>query len=123
MERKLRIETLTVPKPLEIQAPDEKFLSEITNLIEDRIDDPDLSVHSLSKLSGVGSKQIYRKITQLTGLSPVEYIRSIRMKKAAILLSQKKFTVSEVMYMVGVSSHSYFSKCFRAEFGKAPREQ
>lgn len=51
-------------------------------------------------------------------MSPVEYIKSIRMKKAAMLLQQKKFTVAEVMYMVGFSNHSYFSKCFQAEFGK-----
>ncbi|MDR1416154.1 MAG: response regulator [Prevotellaceae bacterium] len=120
LQRKLRIEAIGLPKAAEVIAPDEKFLSEITNIIEDRMDDSDLSVNSLSHLSGAGSKQIYRKIKQLTGMSPVEYIRSIRMKKAAILLSQKKFTVSEVMYMVGFSSHSYFSKCFQAEFGKPP---
>jgi signal transduction histidine kinase/ligand-binding sensor domain-containing protein/DNA-binding NarL/FixJ family response regulator len=120
LQRKLRIEAIGLPETMEIIAPDEKFLSEITNIIEDRIDDSNLSVNALSQLSGIGSKQIYRKIKQLTGMSPVEYIRSIRMKKAAILLSQKKFTVSEVMYMVGFSSHSYFSKCFQAMFGKIP---
>ena len=55
-------------------------------------------------------------------MSPVEYIKSIRMKNAAMLLQQKKFTVAEVMYMVGFSNHSYFSKCFQAEFGKTPRQ-
>jgi ligand-binding sensor domain-containing protein/CheY-like chemotaxis protein/AraC-like DNA-binding protein/nitrogen-specific signal transduction histidine kinase len=120
LQRKLRIEAISLPKTPEIIAPDEKFLSAITGIIEDRMDDPDLSVNSLSRLSGIGSKQIYRKVKQLTGMSPVEYIRSIRMKKAAIFLSQKKFTVSEVMYMVGFSNHSYFSKCFQAEFGKLP---
>ena len=74
------------------------------------------------ELSGISNKQIYRKIKQLTGMSPVEYIKSIRMKKAAMLLQQKKFTVAEVMYMVGFSNHSYFSKCFQAEFGKTPKQ-
>jgi DNA-binding response OmpR family regulator/anti-sigma regulatory factor (Ser/Thr protein kinase) len=120
MQHKLRVEALAQPKTVEIADPDEKFLSEVTSIIEDRMDDPELSVNSLSRISGVGAKQIYRKVKQLTGLSPVEYIRSVRMKKAAILLSQKKFTVSEVMYMVGFSSHSYFSKCFQAEFGEVP---
>jgi signal transduction histidine kinase/AraC-like DNA-binding protein len=122
LERKFRIETLTAPKAVERVSPDEKFLSEITNIIEDRINDPGLNVNLLGTLSGIGSKQIYRKIKQLTGKSPVEYIRSIRMKKAAMLLSQNKFTVSEVMYMVGFSSSSYFSKCFQAEFGKSPKQ-
>ena len=55
-------------------------------------------------------------------MTPVEYIKSIRMKRAAQLLSQKKFTVAEVMYMVGFSNHSYFSKCFQTEYGKTPRQ-
>jgi signal transduction histidine kinase/ligand-binding sensor domain-containing protein/CheY-like chemotaxis protein len=123
LKQKLRIETLTTPKSVEtLISSNEKFLSEITNIIEDRIADPYLNVNSLSTLSGNGSKQIYRKIKQLTGMSPVEYIRSIRIKKAAMYLSQNKFTVSEVMYMVGFSSSSYFSKCFQAEFGKTPKE-
>lgn len=122
IEDKLRIENITIPKVTEVTSLDEKFLSEITQLIEDRIDDSDLNVNLLCSISGIGSKQVYRKIKQLTGMSPVEYIRSIRIKKAAMLLAQKKFTIAEVMYMVGFSNHSYFSKCFQAEFGKTPRE-
>lgn len=122
LENKLRLETLASPKPIKAVSPDEKFLSQITEIIEDKVADSDLNVNSLGTISGIGSKQIYRKIKQLTGMSPVEYIRSIRIKKAAMLLSQNKFTVSEVMYMVGFSNHSYFSKCFKAEFGKTPRQ-
>ncbi|WP_029902483.1 two-component regulator propeller domain-containing protein [Prevotella sp. 10(H)] len=122
IEDKLRIETIATPQAIEATSPDEKFLSEIIGIIENKISDPDLNVNALSTISGIGSKQIYRKIKQLTGLSPVEYIRSIRLKKAAMLLSQKKFTVAEVMYMVGFSNHSYFSKCFQTEFGKTPRQ-
>lgn len=55
-------------------------------------------------------------------MSPVEYIKSIRMKKAAMLLKQKKFTIAEVMYMVGYSNPSYFSKCFQATFGCTPKQ-
>jgi len=122
LEDKLRIETIAAPKAIEATSPDEKFLSEITTIIEDKIADPDLNVNALSDISGVGSKQIYRKIKQLTGLSPVEFIRSVRLKKAAMLLSQNKFSIAEVMYMVGFSNRSYFSKSFQAEFGKTPRE-
>jgi len=122
IENKLRIETISTPQAIEATSPDEKFLSEIIGIIENKISDPDLNVNALSTISGIGSKQIYRKIKQLTGMSPVEYIRSIRLKKAAMLLSQKKFTVAEVMYIVGFSNHSYFSKCFHTEFGKTPRQ-
>ena len=122
VENVVRLETLSAPKPIEAVSPDEKFLTSITNLIEDKIDDPSLNVNSLSTISGISSKQIYRKVKQFTGMSPVEYIRSIRMKKAAMLLTQNKFTISEVMYMVGFSNNSYFSKCFQSEFGKTPRQ-
>ena len=117
------MEKISFPKPVEeIASQDEKFLTAITQLIEDHISDSDLNVNALCNLSGVGSKQIYRKVKQLTGMSPVEYIKSIRMKKAAMLLQQRKFTVSEVMYMVGYSNASYFSKCFQGVFGKTPKQ-
>ena len=116
------MESLPILKPIEAESQDEKFLSNIIRLIEDHLSDADLNVNALCELSGISNKQIYRKIKQLTGMSPVEYINSIRMKKAAMLLQQKKFTVAEVMYMVGFSNHSYFSKCFQAEFGKTPRQ-
>ena len=122
-EVRARIEKISSPKPIkEIASQDEKFLATITQLIEDHISDSDLNVNALCNLSGVGSKQIYRKVKQLTGMSPVEYIKSIRMKKAAMLLQQRKFTVSEVMYMVGYSNASYFSKCFQGIFGKTPKQ-
>ena len=119
---KKQLESLPILKPIEAESQDEKFLSNIIRLIEDHLSDADLNVNALCELSGISNKQIYRKIKQLTGMSPVEYIKSIRMKKAAMLLQQKKFTVAEVMYMVGFSNHSYFSKCFQAEFGKTPRQ-
>lgn len=122
LESKLRIETISTPQAIEATSPDEKFLSSITRIIEDKVADPDLNVNSLSTISGIGSKQIYRKLKQLTGMSPVEYIRKIRMKKAAILFTQNKFTIAEVMYMVGFSNPSYFAKCFQAEFGKTPKQ-
>jgi len=116
------LEVLSTPKEIEAESWDEKLLADITKIIEDKVADPDLNVNNLSQLSGISTKQIYRRIKHLTGLTPVDYIRSIRMKKAAMLLAQKKFSVAEVMYLVGFSSHSYFSKCFQAKYGKAPKQ-
>lgn len=121
-QTKSSLDSLPVLKPIEAESQDEKFLSNIIRLIEDHLSDADLNVNALCELSGFSNKRIYRKMKQLTGMSPVEYIKSIRMKKAAMLLQQKKFTVAEVMYMVGFSNHSYFSKCFQAEFGKTPKQ-
>lgn len=122
VENKIRLESITEVEPIKAVSPDEKFLSEITSIIEDRIDDPELSVNALSEISGYGTKQLYRKTKQLTGKTPVEYIRTIRLKKASMLLVKKSFTISEIMYMVGFSNSSYFSKCFHQEFGMTPSQ-
>lgn len=120
-ETKARIEVLTTPKEIETVSYDEKFLANVISLIEEHISDSELNVNALCEWTGTNNKQMYRKIKQMTGMTPVEYIKSIRMKKAAMLLKQQKFTVAEVMYMVGFSNHSYFSKCFQAEFGVTPK--
>ena len=113
---------MTEPKAIAIVSHDEKLLANITRAIEENIDDSALNVDYLSKKTGISPKQLYRKIKQMTGMSTIEYINSIRLKKAALLLSSQKFTVSEVMYMVGFSNHSYFAKRFVARFGKAPHQ-
>ncbi|MDR1502201.1 MAG: response regulator, partial [Prevotella sp.] len=110
-----------LPKELMKESADEKILANITNIIENHLQDSTLNVQKLAKLSGLNEKQIYRKIKILTGKTAVDYIKSIRLKKAALLLCQKKFTVNEVMYMVGFSSQSYFAKCFSEKYGKTPR--
>ncbi|SFW87724.1 two-component regulator propeller domain-containing protein [Chitinophaga sancti] len=120
MESQLRISALTDPTEEKALSRDEEFLSNITRIIEEKMDDPQFNVQVLGDLSFTNSRQLYRKIKQLTSLTPVEYIRSIRMKKAAVLLQKNKFSVAEVMYMVGFSEASYFSKCFQAEFGQTP---
>lgn len=94
-EAKARVDIISTPKePEDTVSQDEKFLAGITQLVEDHISDSGLNVNSLSCLSGIGSKQIYRKLKLLTGMSPVEYIKSVRMKKAAMLLKQKKFSIA-----------------------------
>lgn len=122
LQVQLRMDELSQPKAVETTvSPDEQLLTTVTQIIEDAMDDSDLSVQWLSDEAGIGAKQLYRKIKQLTGRTPVAYIRAIRMKKAALLLRQRKFTVAEVMYMVGYSNASYFSKCFQEEFGITPK--
>lgn len=99
---------------------DERFLVDITRIIEENMDDSELSVNTLSQKSGISTKQLYRRIKALTGMPVVAYIRDQRLKKAASLLATGNFTVSEVMYMVGFSSASYFTRCFREEYGVTP---
>ena len=104
-----------------IMSQDEMFMENITHIIEEHLENQDLNVQKLAEISGYNAKMIYRRIKLLTGNTAVDYIKSIRMKKAAMLLSQKKFTVSEVMYKVGFTNHSYFSKCFVEKYAKTPK--
>ncbi len=122
LEEKIRIKTLAEPSRMEVVSVNERFLEKITKIIEDKVPDPDFNVNALVEISGTDAKQLYRKLKQLTGKSPVEYIKTIRLKKAAMLLSEKKFSVSEVMYLVGFSNHSYFTRSFQKEFGKTPKQ-
>lgn len=100
----------------------EKFLATVTAIIEENIDDENFNVTVLAEKAGVDSKQLYRKIKQITGSTPIAYLKKLRMKKAAVLLSEHTFSVSEVMYMVGYTNASYFSKCFADEFGVSPKD-
>ena len=111
----------TTPE-VEIDELDKKLLDEIKETIEENMVDSDFNVSILQKKMGMGNKQLYRKLKALTGQSPVEYIRDMRMQKAAKLLKAGKFSVSEVMYTVGFSNSSYFSKCFSKAFGMTPTE-
>ncbi len=122
MRNHLRVEEITAVKTQAVESSDEKMLAEITKVIEDNISDPEMNVGYVCEKTGLSSKQLYRMLKSYVGIPPVDYIRQIRMKKAAMLLKQHKFTVSEVMYMVGFSSTSYFSKCFAAQFGCSPRQ-
>ena len=122
MEQKLRMEYLTAPQDNAPLSYDEKYLKKVTQIIEEHMDDSDLSVTRLCELGDFSEKLLYRKLKQLTGLSTVEYIRSVRLKKAAILLQNGNFTVSEAMYSVGFSNASYFTRAFSAQYGKTPSE-
>lgn len=125
VEKKLRIDTLGQPTSLVLpqkQSADEFFMADVIAVIEEYIENSDFNVAMLSSLLKLEKKQLYRKIKQITGITPVELIRQIRMRKAAMILSQKRFSISEVMYMVGYTNPSYFSKCFLEEFKVLPSQ-
>ena len=104
------------------QDADKKLIDDIINLIEANISDSELSVESISKAIGISPTHLYRRIKKLTGLNTNELIRKYRLKKASLLIKGNKGNTSEIMYYVGFSSSSYFSKCFKNEFGVLPTE-
>jgi signal transduction histidine kinase/DNA-binding response OmpR family regulator/ligand-binding sensor domain-containing protein len=125
MEKAVNISNITNPEfhPItDKPSPDERLIESVTCAVEENMEDEEFNVTMLAEKTGVDQKQLYRKVKLLTGMTPVAYIRKLRMKKAAVLLREKKFAVSEVMYLVGFSNASYFTKCFTEEFGMSPRQ-
>lgn len=110
------------PKDVAVNSVDEQFLRRTLDAIEQKMDDEHFGVEDLASAVGMSRSQLHRKLTALTGLSPVEIIRKMRLERARDLLAQGAGNVSEVAYRVGFSSASYFSTCFSEHFGVAPGE-
>ncbi|TNF40374.1 MAG: response regulator, partial [Bacteroidetes bacterium] len=110
------------PKNVVISSPDERFLQKAIQVIEENISDCDLDIESFSLKVGVSRMQLYRKLHALTDMTVKEFIRHIRLKRAAQLLVQDKMNVSEVAYEVGFKDLSHFRKCFRREYGMSASE-
>jgi signal transduction histidine kinase/DNA-binding response OmpR family regulator/sugar lactone lactonase YvrE len=106
----------------ELQSLDDKLIQRAIALVEKEIENPDFSVESLSKELGMSRMHFYKKCNALTGQSPLEFIRSIRLQRAAQLLKQNQFSVSEVAYQVGFNNAKYFSKHFKSYFGTLPSQ-
>ena len=109
------------PSPTAIATPDEEFIEQVIQYVEDNIMEPVLNVENLSRQVNMSRITLYRKMKAITGLTAVEFIRNVRLKKAAQLLSRKNHNVNEVCYMVCFSDIDYFRKCFKAMFGSLPK--
>jgi signal transduction histidine kinase/DNA-binding response OmpR family regulator len=99
---------------------DERFLQKLMSVVEANIADPDLSVEHLQKEMGISRMQLHRKLKALTDLSATEFIRSVRLKRAAEMLERGQDNVSQIAYQVGFNSLSYFAKCFKEQYGEIP---
>lgn len=107
---------------LTISSRDKEMFSHLTKLIQENIQEPDISIEGLASELNLSRSSFQRKIKGLTGLSPVEFIRLIRLKKAAELLSTGNYRINEVSYMVGFNKPSYFSALFKKQFGVLPKD-
>ncbi|MDE6216171.1 substrate-binding domain-containing protein [Bacteroides sp.] len=101
---------------------DKDFVARFKSLVEEKMKDTELNVEDLGREMGMSRVQLYRKLKSLTNYSPNELLRQMRLKKAASLLASSDMTVAEVAYEVGFSSPSYFTKCYKEQFGESPTE-
>lgn len=110
------------PSGVVMNTLDEELLSKIKSIVESNIDNSKFSVEQLSAALFMSRMQLYRKLKALTGKTPNQIIRSIRLKRAAQLLETKRYNVSDVTYMVGYNDLQYFRDQFKKEYGIKPSE-
>ncbi|MBN8877732.1 MAG: response regulator [Sphingobacteriales bacterium] len=113
---------LRVVPGMTIESPDENLLTKVINYIERNIDSPDLTVEDLSKQLYMSRGSLYSKILILTGETPIEFIRTIKLKKAKLLLEKSELKIAEIGYAVGYSSPNYFARAFKAKYNISPSE-
>ena len=112
----------TAAPEIEVQSADEQLLNSIMIYLEDNLANPQLSVKELSKHVGMSRSSLYAKLLDLTGQTPVEYIRSVKLDKGAVLLQKSDMNVAQIAYSVGFSTPNYFAKSFKAKFNMLPSE-
>jgi AraC-like DNA-binding protein len=116
--RELSVDTATVPP----QRVDQKFLADLTAIIEARLDQPALSVDDIAHSLGVSRTQLYRKVKALLGTGVTDYIQNLRLTKARQLLLQLGSSIADVAYQTGFSSPSYFATAFKGKYQVSPTE-
>ncbi len=126
MRRKMRkrfTEQLVVePTGLTIVPADQEFIRKAISIVESNMDDPEFRVDQFAREMGMGKTTLLKKLRALTGEAPGSFIRSMRLKRAAQLLSKGEMSVSDTLLYVGIHDASYFSRAFKKQFGVAPSQ-
>ena len=117
-ERLMRLEPQKGDEPM----PGDAFLAKLLDVMDKQLDNNTLTVDDLVDEMGMGRTVFFNKLKSMTGLSPVEFIREMRIKRAAQLLEERQYNITEVTYMVGMNDSRYFAKCFKNTYGITPSE-
>lgn len=113
--------TPTLARPqLPMGDKDKEFADKLAEIAEKQLDNTEFTVDDFASEMAMGRTIFFRKVKGVTGYAPKEYLRVMRMKKAAEMLLSTDMTITEISYRVGISDPAYFNKCFKAQFGKAP---
>ena len=101
---------------------DSAFMRQFMKLVEESFQDPEFNIEKVSEQIGLSRVHLYRKVKGALGVSPTDFLRDYRLKRAADMLREKRYTVSEVAYQTGFTSPAYFTKCFKQAYGVTPTE-
>lgn len=113
---------LESPKNIVVESEDDRLIADIVTIIEDNIDDSELKIDTLCEKLDMPHYKLYRRLKSLTGQNVNEFIRTIRMKRAAQLFEDTNLNITEVMYRCGFMGQSYFSKCFLEQYSLTPTD-
>ena len=122
LQKRFRREVFLEPSEITVTTLDEAFLKQAMKVVEDHMSDTEFTVEEMVKEMAVSRSKLYVKLKALTGQSTSEFIRTIRLKRAVQLFEQSDYSVKEIMYRTGFNTSSYFSKCFKKQFGVLPSE-
>ena len=122
IRKKYRQELVLQPKNISITSPEEKFLTRLMEIIELNMENDQFGVQELVAEIGMSKTVLYKKVKALTDLPVADYIKSVRLQKAAMLLVQNQLTIAEIAFSVGFTDRKYFSKEFRKQYGLSPTE-
>jgi ligand-binding sensor domain-containing protein/signal transduction histidine kinase/DNA-binding response OmpR family regulator len=121
MRQKYGQQVTLQPQNVVIGSMDQAFMTRVLKYIEENMSDQSFAVPDLATEVGMSQPVLYKKIRAITDLSVNDFIKSIRLKKAAQLLEQDRYTISEISYLVGFNDPKYFSREFRKQYGETPR--
>ncbi|MEG1585254.1 MAG: two-component regulator propeller domain-containing protein [Bacteroidales bacterium] len=109
----------SVPK---VVSQDDIFIENLIHTLEENMENSELTVDDLVSMAGLSRSVFFKKLKSLTGLAPIEFIREMRIKRAAQLIETRQYNISQVAYMVGMNDPRYFSRCFKQKYGMTPTE-
>jgi YesN/AraC family two-component response regulator len=110
------------PSRPKVASQDDIFIANLVRLLEENMENSELTVDDLVHMAGLSRSVFFKKLKSLTGLAPIEFIREMRIKRAAQLIETREYNISQVAYMVGMNDPRYFSRCFKQKYGMTPTE-
>jgi len=122
MREKFSHDITLEPMHITVSSLDEQFLNKLLEDIEENIDNESFTIEALSQHMGYSHMHFYRKLKALTGQTPSQFLRTVRLKRAAELLRQKSNNIAQVAFSVGFGNVSYFNRCFKDQFGMTPTQ-
>ncbi|MDA3865998.1 MAG: triple tyrosine motif-containing protein [Salinivirgaceae bacterium] len=119
-DKKAQICNLINPSSIALESADAQFLQKALQIVEENMANHDFDINQFCEKMNLSRSQIYRKINAIAGVSVSEFIKEVRLKRAAQLIQQKVANISEIAYLVGFNDPKYFGRCFKQMFGVSP---